>query len=107
MAEQPSMMEMLRQARDLQKQMKKIQKRVEKTEITATAGDNEVTVVVNGKLNVRSIQISPILVARGDARQIQQLVTDAVNAALTKAQEIMAEEMKQVTGGLNMPDMFG
>jgi hypothetical protein len=101
------MMEMMRQARDLQKQMKKIQKRVEKTEITATAGDNEVTVVVNGKLHVRSVEISPNLVARGDVRQIQQFVTDAVNAALARAQEIMAEEMKQVTGGLNMPDMFG
>ena len=107
MAEQPSMMEMLRQARDLQKRMKKIQKRVEKTEITATAGDNDVTVVVNGKLHVRSVEISPSLIARGDVRQIQQFVTDAVNAALAKAQEIMAEEMKQVTGGLNMPDMFG
>jgi len=100
------MMEMMRQARDLQKKMKKVQKRVEKTEITATAGDGLVTVVVNGKLHVRSVQIEPSLISRGDVRQVQQLVTDAVNAALAKAQEIMAEEMKQVTGGLNMPDMF-
>lgn len=106
MAQQPSMMEMMRQARDLQKKMKKVQKRVEQTEITATAGNDDVVVVVNGKLKVRSIQIAPSLVSRGDARQIQQLVTDAVNAALEKAQEIMAEEMKQVTGGLDLPEGF-
>ena len=109
MAEQPSMMEMLRQARDLQKKMKKIRKQVEKTEITASAGsDNaQVTVVVSGKLHVRSVTIDQSLVSRGDARLIQELVTNAVNAALEKAQEIMTEEMKKVTGGLNMPeDMF-
>ena len=105
MAEQPSMMEMLRQARDLQKKMKKIQKQVEKTEITAAAGDGLVTVVVSGKLHVRSVTIDPSLLSRGDVRLIQELVTSAVNAALEKAQEIMTEEMKKVTGGLDLPDM--
>ena len=92
MAEQPSMMEMLRQARDLQKKMKKIQKQVEKTEITAAAGDEsngQVTVVVSGKLHVRSITIDPRLLAPGNVRYVQDLVTNAVNAALEKAQEIM------------------
>jgi DNA-binding YbaB/EbfC family protein len=105
-AEQPSMMEMMRQARDLQKKMKKIQKQVEKTEITAAAGDGLVTVVVSGKLHVRSVTIDPSLLSRGDVRLIQELVTSAVNAALEKAQEIMTEEMKKVTGGLDLPDGF-
>lgn len=105
MAEQPSMMEMLRQARDLQKKMKKIQKQVEKTEITAAAGDGLVTVVVSGKLHVRSVTIDPSLLTRGDVRLVQDLVMSAVNAALEKAQEIMTEEMKKVTGGLDLPDM--
>ena len=105
MAEQPSMMEMLRQARDLQKKMKKIQKQVEKTEITAAAGDGLVTVVVSGKLHVRSVTIDPSLLTRGDVRLVQELVMSAVNAALEKAQEIMTEEMKKVTGGLDLPDM--
>ena len=105
MAEQ-SMMEMMKQARELQKKMKKIQKKVEQTEITATAGDGRVTAVVSGKLHVRSITIDPALVSKGDVRTIQELVTAAINAGLEKAQEMMAEEMKQVTGGLNMPDMF-
>ena len=39
---QPSMMEMMKQARDLQKKMKKIQKKVEAAEITATAGGGSV-----------------------------------------------------------------
>ena len=104
MADQPSMMEMVRQARELQKKMKKVQKRVEKAEITATAGDGRVTVVVNGKLHVRRITIDPTLLSANNARNLEELIMAAANAALDKAQEMMAEEMKQVTGGLNLPD---
>jgi DNA-binding YbaB/EbfC family protein len=105
-ADQPSMLEMIKQARDLQKKMKQVQKRVGKTEITASAGDGRVTVVMNGKLHVRRIDLDPGLIAEGNVRAIQDLVTAAVNAAIEKAQEVMAEEMKQVTGGLNMPGLF-
>lgn len=106
MPDQPSMMEMIKQARDLQKKMKKVQKRVEKTEITATSADGRVTVVMTGKLHVRSIDIDPSLIREGNARAIQDTITQVVNAAIDKAQEMMTEEMKGVTGGLNMPDLF-
>ena len=87
---------------------KHIQKQVEKSEITAAAGDEsngQVTVVVSGKLHVRSITIDPRLLAPGNVRYVQDLVTNAVNAALEKAQEIMTEEMKKVTGGLKIPGL--
>jgi nucleoid-associated protein EbfC len=99
------MMEMMKQARELQKKMKKVQKRVEQAEITATAGEGRVTVVVTGKLQVKSLQLDPRLISDGNVRNIQDLITAAMNAALGKAQEMMNDEMKQVTGGLNIPDM--
>jgi nucleoid-associated protein EbfC len=105
-SDQPSMLEMMKQARDLQKKMKKAQKRVGKTEITATAGDGRVTVIMNGKLEVQRIDLDPQLIAEGNVRAIQDLVTSAVNAAIQKAQDVMAEEMKEVTGGLNVPGLF-
>jgi DNA-binding YbaB/EbfC family protein len=103
---EPGMLDMIKQARDLQKKMKKIEKRVGKAEITANAGGGMVTVVVNGKLQVRRVTIEPSLVEQGDVRMIQDLVTSAVNAAIQKAQEMMAEEMKAATGGMNLPGMF-
>jgi len=103
---EPGMLDMIRQARDLQKKMKKIEKRVGKAEITANAGGGMVTGVVNGKLQVRRITIEPSLIEQGDVLMIQDLVTSAVNAAITKAQEMMAEEMKAATGGMNLPGMF-
>ena len=99
---QPGMMDMMRQARDMQKKMKQAQKRMAKTEITAEAGGGMVSVVINGKLEVRSITIDPVVIAEGDTAMIQDLVTSAVNAAITKAQDVMAEEMKGVTGGMDL-----
>jgi DNA-binding YbaB/EbfC family protein len=102
---EPGMLDMVRQARELQKKMKKVEKRVGKAEITANAGGGMVTVVVNGKLQVRRITIEPTLIEQGDVLMIQDLVTSAVNAAIQKAQEMMAEEMKAATGGMNLPGM--
>lgn len=103
---QPGMLDMMKQARDLQKKMKQAQKKMAKAEITASAGAGMVTVVVNGKLQVKRIEIEPSLISDGDVKMIQDLVTSAVNAAIEKAQEMMAEEMKQATGGLNVPGLF-
>ena len=103
---EPGMLDMLKQARDLQKKMSKVQKRVEKMEVTADAGAGMVTVVITGKLKVKTIAIEPSLIASGDARMIQDLVASAVNAAITQAQEMIATEMKQATGGLSVPGLF-
>lgn len=106
MADQPSMLQMMKQARDLQKKMKKIQKKVEAAEITASAGGGMVTVVVNGSLELRKVSIEDSIVQSGDTHMIEDLVLSAVNAAIKKAQDMMAEEMKQATGGMNLPGMF-
>ena len=99
------MLDMLKQARDLQKRMSKIQKRVEKQIMTATSGGGMVTVEISGKLQVRKVTIEPSLFKNGDATMVQDLVASAVNAAITKAQQMVADEMKEVTGGLSIPGM--
>ncbi|RMD86114.1 MAG: YbaB/EbfC family nucleoid-associated protein [Candidatus Dadabacteria bacterium] len=103
---EPGILEMVKQARELQKKMSKVQKRIAKTEITANAGGGMVTAVVNGNLEVKRVVIEPDLVRSGDVRMIQDLVRAALNAAIKKAQDLMAEEMKQVTGGLHIPGLF-
>ncbi len=103
---EPGLLDMVKQARDLQKKMSKVQKRIAKTEITANAGGGMVTAVVNGNLEVKRISIEPDLIGGGDVRMIEDLVRSALNAAIKKAQDLMAEEMKQVTGGMNIPGLF-
>ncbi len=99
------MFDMLKRARDLQKRMSKIQKRVEKQVVSASSGGGMVTVEISGKLQVRKISIEPALLKDADAKMVQDLVTSAVNAAISKAQQMVTDEMKEVTGGLNIPGM--
>jgi hypothetical protein len=65
-----------------------------------------VTVTANGRQEVLSIRIDREVVNPEDVDMLQDLVTAAVNEALKKAREMMAEEMKSLTGGLNIPGMF-
>ena len=46
------------------------------------------------------------VVNREDVEMLQDLIVAAVNEAIRKSQEMMAEEMKKVTGGLNIPGLF-
>lgn len=100
-----SSFDMIKQARDLQKRMGLIQKKVERAELTATAGGGMVTATITGKLMVKKVEIEPQLFADGDRRMIEDLVASAINAAIEKAQRMMAEEMREITGGLSIPGL--
>ena len=106
MAGPGGMMDMMRQAREMQKKMSLVQKKVAQMEVTASAGGGMVTAVVSGDLILKQLTIDPKVVAEGDVSLIEDLVLSAVNAAFKKAQDTMAEEMKSVTGGLKIPGLF-
>ncbi len=102
---EPSMFEMIKQARSLQKQMSKIQKKVAKKKVQVDVGGGMVSVEISGKLVVSKIEIEQSLLDRNDKRLLQELVRTAVNSAIVKAQELMNEEMKDVAGGMNIPGL--
>jgi hypothetical protein len=64
-----------------------------------------ITVVTNGKQEVVSIRIEPEVIDASDREMLQDLVVAAVNEALRKSQEMVSEEMKKITGGLNIPGL--
>ena len=97
-------MKMLRQVQQMQDRMQKVQKELETETVEATAGGGAVTVVATGTQKVVSVRIDPE--AAGDAEMLQDLVVAATNEALRKAREMVAEEMKGVTGGLQIPGLF-
>lgn len=103
MAEEPSMMQMLKQARAMQKQMKTIQKKVDKKEVSTTVADGKIEVVITGKLEVRRILIDQELLASTDKLSLQNNLTKAVNDAIKKAQNLMATEMQRMAGDMGIP----
>jgi DNA-binding YbaB/EbfC family protein len=98
-----SMADILKQAQALQSKLTELQAEAERKTVEASSGGGMVTAVVNGKLQVLSIRIDPQVLSAEDREMLQDLVTAAVNEAIRKAQQVMAEAMSRVTGGLKIP----
>jgi DNA-binding YbaB/EbfC family protein len=98
--------DIMKQAQKMQEQMAKIQEEVAQKTVEATSGGGMVTVTANGKQEIVSIRIEREVINPEDADMLQDLVTAAVNEALKKSRDMMMEEMKGLTGGLNIPGLF-
>lgn len=96
----------VRQAQLMQERMEAVQAEVEKKTVEATAGGGAVTVVANGKKEIESIKIKPEAVDPDDVETLEDLIMVAVNDAIKKADEMMAEGMSEITGGINIPGLF-
>jgi nucleoid-associated protein EbfC len=94
---------MMRQAQKLQAQLQKVQEELETLTVEGSAGGGVVKVVMTGKQNVESVSIEPE--AAEDVELLQDLVAAAVNDAFTKTQELAAQKMSAVTGGMNIPGL--
>ncbi len=98
--------DMMKQAQEMQGKLAKIQEESGKKTVEASAGGGMVVAVVNGKQEVLSIKIEKDVVNPEEIDMLQDLVMAAVNEAKRKAQEMMAEDMKALTGGLNIPGLM-
>jgi DNA-binding YbaB/EbfC family protein len=91
--------------RQMQARLNKVQEELEAKTVEASAGGGAVSVTVNGQLRVMSVTIDPEVVDPEDVEMLQDLVTAAVNEALGKAQELAAQQLGAITGGLKLPGM--
>jgi DNA-binding YbaB/EbfC family protein len=96
---------MIQQAQELQARLAKAQKELAEATVEATAGGGAVTVIITGQQQVKSIKIAPEAINPDDVEMLEDLVLAAVNEALTKSQELAAERMSKVTGGLKIPGL--
>ena len=98
--------QMMKQAQKMQAKIMKIQEEMAERSVEASSGGGMVTVTANGKQEILSIRIEPEVVDPEDVEMLQDLVAAAVNEALKKAQEMVAEEMAKGTGGMQLPGMM-
>lgn len=101
-----NMNQMLKQAQKMQADMTALQEDLENREYSATSGGGMVEVTVDGKHLIKSIKINPDAVDPDDAEMLEDLITVAVNEAISNAIKTSEEEMGVITGGLNMPGLF-
>ncbi|MBQ7725610.1 MAG: YbaB/EbfC family nucleoid-associated protein [Clostridia bacterium] len=101
-----NMNQMLKQAQKMQEDMAVLQADLEQREYTATSGGGLVTVTVDGKHLLKSLSIQPDAVDPEDPEMLEDLITVAVNEAISNAIKTSEEEMGALTGSLNMPGLF-
>ena len=101
---------MLKQAGAMKGQFEEMQSRMSETQnhlaqmrIRGSAGGGMVNVEINGKLDVLGCRIDQTLVDSGDREMLEDLVTSAMNDAISKSKQAAADAMKEVTGGLDIP----
>jgi len=103
----PNMGNLMKQAQKFQSQMAKLQEELGDKTIEASAGGGMVTVVVNGRQEILSINIDPEVIDPDDVEMLQDLILAAVNDGLTRAKDMVNEEMGKLTKGLNIPNIPG
>ena len=97
---------LMRQAQQLHSKMLQVQEEMAAKTAEASAGGGMVTAVANGRPEVVSVKIEKEVVNPEDVEMLQDLIVAAVNAAIKKAQEMVAEEMKKLTGGISIPGLL-
>ncbi len=80
--------------------LQKAQKELKKEIVEVDAGDGAVIVQINGELKVQSIKIDPARVDLNDIEELEGWIQSAIRDGMAKAQEIAAEKMKPLMGGL-------
>ena len=96
----------LKQAQQMHAKIAQLQEEMAAKTVEGSSGGGMVNIVVNGKQEILSVRIDPEVVNREDIEMLQDLIVAAVNEAIRKSQEMMQEEMKKITGGLNIPGLF-
>lgn len=101
-----NMKKMMKQAQQMQAKMEKMQEELEDRTVEATSGGGVVKVVVNGKFQVLDLEIDPDAVDPDDVEMLEDLVLAAINEGMRNVQDMINDEMGDLTGGMNMPGMF-
>jgi len=96
--------ELMRQASRMQRKIERRRKELEDEEFSAGAGNDMVTVTVNGAAQLVKIDVSDEALQE-DMEMVKDLIVAASNAALTKAKEHVDAELEKVTGGLKIPGL--
>lgn len=98
--------ELIKNFKNIQSRMSEMQGKLDTISVEGSAGGGLVKVVLNGKLDMLSIDISPEMLTIDEKITVQDLVRAAYTDASVKIKEKMKEELNVVTGGVDLPPGF-
>jgi DNA-binding YbaB/EbfC family protein len=103
----PDFGDLMKQAAQLQSKMQALQAELESTTVDGTAGGGVVTVTLTAKGDLKSVKIDDSLLQPGEKEILEDLIVAAHADARKRAETVMQEKMKSLTGGLPLPPGLG
>ena len=96
------MAELMKQAQQMQENMKKMQDGLATVEVEGQSGAGLVKVIMTCMYDVKRVKIDPSLLA-DDKDMLEDLVASAMNDAVRKVESTVQEKMAGFTAGLGLP----
>lgn len=97
---------LLKQAQQMQGNIKKIEKELDATVYTGTSGGGAVKVEVSGAYEVVSLNIQEDLLDKNSREILEEMLVLATNTALKAAKKDREEKLGEITQGIKMPGVF-
>ena len=94
---------LMKQAAELKSKMESMQAELDQIEVTGTSGGGLVSVKLSGKGEMKSVKIDDTLIRPSEKEVVEDLIVAAHADARRKAEALLQEKMKDVTGGLPLP----
>ena len=94
---------LMKQAAELKSKMEAMQAELEQIEIDGTAGGGLVTVRLSGKGEMKSVKIDDSLIKPEEKEILEDLLVAAHADARRRAETVLQEKMKELTGGMPLP----
>lgn len=92
----------MKQAQMMQKKMEEMQEKLALEETEGSSAGGMVKVVINGKFDMKKVQIDKSLMVPDEVDILEDLIVAAYNDAKTKADANMQKGVSDVTGGMNL-----
>ena len=96
---------LMQQAQAMQEKMQKMQEEIANAEVTGEAGAGMVKVTMNGRHDVRRVELDPSLMNE-DKEMLEDLLAAAVNDAVRRVEAQQQEKMQGLTAGMPLPPGF-
>lgn len=93
---------LMRQAQQMQEDLKRAQEELVETEVTGQAGGGLVKVTMSGRHEVRTVRIDPEAF-NDEPEMLEDLVAAATNDAVNKVAELIEERFSGLAGGMGLP----
>jgi len=96
----------MKMIQQMQQRLLKAQEELGNESVEGTAGGGAVTIKMNGHKQVQSVKIDPAAVDPEDVETLEEMILSAIGDASAKAEQLAAQRMGALTGGLKIPGLM-